>query len=58
MYFYYFLSITGGPLRSYARPLAPYITTVQLVQMVVGSSVTVAAGVMNGRGAAACPLYR
>ena len=33
MYFYYFLSITGGPLRSYARPLAPYITAVQLFQV-------------------------
>lgn len=58
MYFYYFLSITGGPLRSYARPIAPYITTVQLVQMVVGSSVTVGAGVLNGRDAAACPINR
>jgi elongation of very long chain fatty acids protein 6 len=43
MYLYYFLSISGGRLRTYARPLAPFITTVQLAQMVVGTAVTLEA---------------
>merc|ERR1711871_1253430 len=40
MYFYYFCSIAGGVFKHVARPFAPLITTVQLLQMVVGSTVT------------------
>jgi hypothetical protein len=38
MYFYYFLSISG--YKKLAHPMAPLITTIQLIQMVVGTLVT------------------
>ena len=41
MYLYYFLSISG--FKALARPFAPLITVVQLLQMVVGATVTAAA---------------
>jgi len=50
MYLYYFLSISGGALRTYARPMAPMITTIQLAQMVVGCGVTVGSGLLSARG--------
>ena len=39
MYFYYFLAIAG--YKSLAKPMAPLITTIQLVQMIVGSIVMI-----------------
>lgn len=42
MYLYYFLAIAG--FKRLARPIAPYITTIQIVQMVGGIIVTVWAG--------------
>jgi elongation of very long chain fatty acids protein 6 len=56
MYLYYFLSITGGSFRRIARPIAPCITLVQLIQMVVGSFVTVAAGLMHSADPNSCSL--
>lgn len=41
MYSYYFISIIG--YRAVAKPLAPLITTAQIVQMVGGTLVTVTA---------------
>ncbi|GMI42337.1 hypothetical protein TeGR_g1151, partial [Tetraparma gracilis] len=38
MYFYYFLAISG--YKSLARPLAKSITTIQLLQMLIGTTVT------------------
>ncbi|CUG04822.1 fatty acid elongase, putative [Bodo saltans] len=40
MYFYYFLMAIGA--RSLVRPIAPLITSLQLLQMVVGMAVTIA----------------
>ncbi|CUG04806.1 fatty acid elongase, putative [Bodo saltans] len=40
MYFYYFLGAVGA--RSLIRPIAPLITSLQLLQMVVGMAVTIA----------------
>ncbi|CAG9467312.1 unnamed protein product [Pedinophyceae sp. YPF-701] len=54
MYFYYFLA-TVPSLRKLARPMAQLITTVQILQMVVGSTVTVAsAWYVYVGGAASC----
>ena len=56
MYSYYFLSISGGALRDYARPFAPLITTVQIAQMVVGCVVTVSSGVLKRRRGGKCAV--
>lgn len=48
MYLYYFLAIGG--YKTLARPIAPYITTVQLLQMVVGMAVSVKAAIEFGKG--------
>ncbi|GMI21326.1 hypothetical protein TrCOL_g2404 [Triparma columacea] len=48
MYFYYFLSISG--YKSWSKPLAPMITTIQLLQMIVGTLVTVNVMLVKSRG--------
>jgi elongation of very long chain fatty acids protein 6 len=50
MYLYYFLGAIGA--RSLIRPIAPLITSLQLLQMVVGMAVTVASFVwsLDGEG--------
>ena len=48
MYFYYFLSISG--YKFLAKPIAPMITTIQLLQMIVGTLVTVNVMLVKGRG--------
>ena len=54
MYFYYFLSIAGGPLRAVARPIAPLITMVQLLQMVAGASITLLAALRHEDDPSSC----
>jgi hypothetical protein len=54
MYFYYFMSISGGSLRQMARPFAPFITTFQLLQMVLGGGVTVYAAYQHNQDADSC----
>lgn len=56
MYFYYFMSISGGQLRTYARPIAPFITTFQLLQMVMGSTVTAAAAYFHSSDPTSCSV--
>ena len=57
MYFYYFLSISGGTLRSIARPIAPFITAVQLLQMVLGSTLIGAAAYYHTVDDGACAVH-
>jgi len=54
MYFYYFCSILGGPLRTLSRPVAPLITLVQLIQMVVGAGVTLLAAARHEADPKSC----
>lgn len=56
MYFYYFLSIAGGPLRAVARPIAPLITMVQLLQMVAGATITLLAALRHEADPASCAV--
>ena len=49
MYFYYFMASVPS-LKKYAFPFAQSITTIQIVQMIVGSTVTVAAAVWHHKG--------
>lgn len=56
MYFYYFLSIAGGPLRAVARPIAPLITMVQLLQMVAGASITLLAALRHEEDPTSCEV--
>ena len=56
VYFYYFLSITGGPLRALARPIAPLITTVQLLQMVAGAAITFTAALRHNSDPTSCSI--
>ena len=48
MYFYYFLSISG--FKSLAKPLAPLITSIQMIQMIVGCLVTYNTAVTKQNG--------
>ncbi|KAL1529871.1 hypothetical protein AB1Y20_000801 [Prymnesium parvum] len=50
MYFYYGVTQMGPKSRSYAKKLAIFITTLQLLQMVVGIIVTVSSLVYHARG--------
>ena len=52
MYFYYFLSSIG--MRSLVRPIAPFITFIQIAQMFVGISVTVTAAYMHSNDPSSC----
>merc|ERR1740138_810064 len=56
MYFYYFMSISGGAFRTYARPLAPFITTFQLLQMVVGMGVTASSAWQHSKDPSSCTV--
>ena len=55
MYTYYFLMVFRQ-LRPYARAIAPAITAMQIVQMAVGSAVTVRSGVLHYRDPGACAV--
>ena len=55
MYTYYFLMVFRR-LRPYARAIAPFITSVQIIQMAVGSAVTVRSGVLHYRDPGSCAV--
>mmetsp|Transcript_26753 Transcript_26753/g.50961 ORF Transcript_26753/g.50961 Transcript_26753/m.50961 type:complete len:321 (-) Transcript_26753:669-1631(-) len=54
MYTYYFLNAAG--LYYIARPCAPFITTVQILQMVMGSTVTTASAIWHAEDPSQCAV--
>jgi len=57
MYFYYAMMSLSTNTRAMVKPMAQFITTIQIVQMLVGAAVTVIVRVLATRDADSCPSY-
>jgi hypothetical protein len=58
MYGYYFMMALSDRTRKMVRPYAQFITTIQIVQMLIGAAVTVMVRIYaSGEGADSCPGY-